>query len=77
MGDTLNVSVIVYRDEVLVEVLDTDEYGQPDAITYQFAFGDDPRTLNPKQSIESEHTSVVQNALAEEGYQLPSDPSQS
>lgn len=73
MGDSLDVSVISYRDEVIVEILTTDEYGQPDAITYQFAFDDGPRTLVPKQSIDSEHVGDIKQELTSKGYQMNFD----
>lgn len=64
--------VIGYQDELLVELLGSDEHGEVDAVTYQFDYGDADRTVNPKEPIDDAHRAAVETVLEQEGYQLAS-----
>lgn len=73
MRDHTDTSVIPYRDELLVELMGTDDYGSVDVMTYQFDYDNDARDIVvPRGEITSGHVSVIEAASADEGYRLMS-----
>lgn len=73
MDDITDASVISYRDELIVEVLGTDEYGSLDVVSYQFDYDNESRHIVvPKQSVDREHLTTIETALEDEGYRMAS-----
>lgn len=73
MGAYTDVSVIPYRDELIVELLGTDDHGAVDVVSYQFDYDSESRdVVVPRQSIDGEHISDVAAALEDEGYRMAS-----
>lgn len=71
MEDVEDTLVNAYRDELIIELTGTDQYGGFAVISYRFDFdGESGDTVRPKQSIESDHVPVVVDALENEGYRL-------
>lgn len=71
MNDYSDASVITYRDELIVELLGTDDYGSLDVVSYQFDYDDESRkVVVPKQTIDGGHRSAVEAVLQEQGYRL-------
>jgi hypothetical protein len=71
------IRVIEYRDEVIVEVQGTDEHGEIDVISYQFAYEDKDRSISPKGSVEDDHETIVNETLVEEGFHWQRGPTDS
>lgn len=71
MNDYSDASVIPYRDELVVELLGTDDYGSLDVVSYQFDYdGESREVVVPKQAIDGGHRSAIEAVLHEKGYRL-------
>lgn len=71
MPDMSDATVYEYPDEVIVEVIGSDEFGEIAAITYQFSYVDGSgQAVAAKHSIDDAHDEVAEAALTERGYRL-------
>lgn len=72
MEEITDISVITFGDELLVEILGTDEDGEITVLTYEFEFADsgDSQVVHPKQGIESAYREVIEDALKENEIRL-------
>lgn len=71
-----DISVIRYRDQVIIELVGTDKHGEIGVISYQFdRDGNSSGILEPKSAIQTHHREAVTEALRSEGFQLASEPS--
>lgn len=63
-----NCSVYTFSDELIVELTGEDEDGIIVALSYQFEYEHDRTTVQPKQPVDPEHASYVQDGLDDHGY---------
>lgn len=74
MATASDITVYEYPNEVIVEIIGNDEFGEIAAITYQFSYVDGGEgQLAANQGIDDPHLELTRDALAERGYQLTAD----
>ncbi|WP_254544631.1 MULTISPECIES: hypothetical protein [Halobacteriales] len=71
MEEVTDTKTYEWADEVVVEVMGTDEQGEFAIVSYHFAFEDiQNATIRLQGEIEPEHESHIVAALSDAGYTL-------